>query len=107
MGTNFSVTTPHVSFIGPLPSATPEGRRVGVRSRGAYWGASPENIDVLSGNPASGEKYSGDQQDSETGLNYVIHRYQQPGIFTTVPKNGEASLARPGARATPTTVSGT
>ena len=34
----------------PYPSSTPEGRRVGVRGTGVYWGASPENIDVRSGN---------------------------------------------------------
>ena len=34
----------------PYPSSAPEGRRVGVRSTGAYWGASGENIDVRSGN---------------------------------------------------------
>ena len=39
--TNFNVTTPAFS---------PDGRRVGVRPTGAYWGASGENIDVLSGN---------------------------------------------------------
>lgn len=39
--TTFQVTTPAFS---------PEGRRVGVRSTGAYWGAGGENIDVLSGN---------------------------------------------------------
>src|SRR6185436_12408621 len=48
--TNFSVTTPNVQTSGPFPSATPEGRRVGVRSTGAYWGAGTENIDVMSGN---------------------------------------------------------
>ena len=39
-----------ISSNPPYPSATPEGRRVGVRSTGAYWGASGENIDVRSGN---------------------------------------------------------
>src|SRR5262249_35849285 len=29
---------------------TPEGRRVGVRPTGTYWGATGENIDVASGN---------------------------------------------------------
>ena len=48
--TTFNVTTPYVQTNGPFPSATPEGRRVGVRSTGAYWGASGENIDVRSGN---------------------------------------------------------
>jgi RHS repeat-associated protein len=49
-GTNFNVTTPAVQTTGPFPSATPEGRRVGVRATGAYWGASGENIDVRSSN---------------------------------------------------------
>ena len=48
--TNFNVTTPAFRPTGPFPSADPEGRRVGVRSTGAYWGASGENIDVMSGN---------------------------------------------------------
>ncbi len=48
--TNFNVTTPYIQTNGPFPSATPEGRRVGVRATGAYWGASGENIDVRSGN---------------------------------------------------------
>ena len=47
--TNFNVTTP-ILTSGPFPSATPEGRRVGVRATGAYWGAGGENIDVMSGN---------------------------------------------------------
>ncbi len=38
----FAVTTP--------PSGGVDPRRVGVRPTGAYWGASPEQIDVLSGN---------------------------------------------------------
>jgi YD repeat-containing protein len=38
----FTVTTP--------PSGGIDPRRVGVRPTGAYWGASPEQIDVLSGN---------------------------------------------------------
>ena len=48
--TNFNVTTPFVPTNPPFPSVTPEGRRVGVRTTGAYWGAGGENIDVLSGN---------------------------------------------------------
>jgi len=40
--TTISVTTP--------PSGGVDPRRVGVRPTGAYWGASPEQIDVLSGN---------------------------------------------------------
>ena len=48
--TTFNVTTPYIQTSGPFPSATPEGRRVGVRATGAYWGASGENIDVMSGN---------------------------------------------------------
>jgi hypothetical protein len=35
---------------GPCPSASQDGRRVGVRPTGAYWGGTNENIDVLSGN---------------------------------------------------------
>jgi hypothetical protein len=48
--TPFNVTTPYIQTNGPFPSATPEGRRVGVRSTGAYWGAGGEQIDVMSGN---------------------------------------------------------
>lgn len=48
--TNFSVTTPHIQTNPPYPSSTPDGRRVGVRPTGAYWGGTNENIDVLSGN---------------------------------------------------------
>src|SRR5581483_2193361 len=48
--TTFNVTTPYIQTNGPFPSVTPDGRRVGVRSTGAYWGASGENIDVMSGN---------------------------------------------------------
>lgn len=48
--TTFNVTTPYIQTNGPFPSATPEGRRVGVRSTGAYWGAGGEQIDVMSGN---------------------------------------------------------
>ena len=48
--TNFTVTTPHIQTSGPYPSSTPDGRRVGVRPTGAYWGGTNENIDVLSGN---------------------------------------------------------
>jgi len=47
--TNFSATTLPV-YTQVSPSYEPEGRRTGVRPTGAYWGASPENIDVLSGN---------------------------------------------------------
>ena len=32
-----------------------------------------------SGTPSSGEKFTGYVQDSETGLDYAINRYQQPG----------------------------
>ena len=39
--TTFSVTT---------PAAAPVSRRTGVRPTGAYWGANPEQIDVLSQN---------------------------------------------------------
>lgn len=38
----YTVSTP--------PSGAIDPRRVGVRTTGAYWGASPEQIDVLSGN---------------------------------------------------------
>ncbi len=38
----FNVTTP--------PAGAVDSRRVGVRSTGAYWGASPEQLNVLSGN---------------------------------------------------------
>lgn len=53
--TNFNVSTPpvgppEVKTQPPYPSSTPDGRRVGVRPTGAYWGASGENIDVLTGN---------------------------------------------------------
>jgi len=48
--TNISVSTPHIPTNPPYPSVTPDGRRVGVRPTGAYWGASGENIDVMSGN---------------------------------------------------------
>ncbi|HEV8414572.1 MAG TPA: RHS repeat-associated core domain-containing protein [Bryobacteraceae bacterium] len=37
-------------FVVTTPAFSPEGRRVGVRTTGAYWGATGENIDVLSGN---------------------------------------------------------
>ncbi len=49
-GTTVNVTTPNVPTNPPFPSATPDGRRVGVRPTGAYWGGGNENIDVLSGN---------------------------------------------------------
>ena len=49
-GTNYSVKTPAILTNPPYPSTTPEGRQVGVRPTGAYWGASGENIDVRSGN---------------------------------------------------------
>jgi hypothetical protein len=42
-----NITTPVTPGATPTPI---DGRRVGVRSTGAYWGASPEQIDVLSGN---------------------------------------------------------
>jgi len=32
-----------------------------------------------SGTPSSGEKFTGYNQDSETGLDYAVNRYQQPG----------------------------
>ncbi len=40
--TTFNVTTP--------PAGSIEPRRPGVRPTGAYWGANPEQLDVLSGN---------------------------------------------------------
>jgi RHS repeat-associated protein len=42
-----TITVPPISGGAPTP---PDGRRVGVRPTGAYWGASTEQIDVLSGN---------------------------------------------------------
>jgi hypothetical protein len=48
--TTFQAITETIPTNPPYPSTTPEGRRVGVRPTGAYWGASGENIDVLSGN---------------------------------------------------------
>jgi RHS repeat-associated protein len=42
-----NITVPPLAGSPPTP---PDGRRVGVRSTGAYWGASTEQIDVLSGN---------------------------------------------------------
>jgi RHS repeat-associated protein len=48
--TTFSVTTPAILTNPPYPSATPEGRRVGIQTTGAYWGTMGENIDVRSGN---------------------------------------------------------
>ena len=35
---------------GPCPASTPDGRRIGIRPTGAYWGGGNENIDVMSGN---------------------------------------------------------
>jgi YD repeat-containing protein len=48
--TSFNVTTPRVQTTGPFPSVIPDGRRVGVRPTGAYWGSSTEQIDLMSGN---------------------------------------------------------
>ena len=48
--TAFSARSQGYSSSPPYPSSSPEGRRVGVRTTGAYWGASGENIDVRSGN---------------------------------------------------------
>jgi hypothetical protein len=48
--TTISVTTPHIPTNPPYPSVIPDGRRVGVRPTGTYWGASGENIDMMSGN---------------------------------------------------------
>ncbi|MBV9399757.1 MAG: RHS repeat-associated core domain-containing protein, partial [Bryobacterales bacterium] len=48
--TTITVTTTPTLGKAPYPSSTPDGRRVGVRPTGTYWGASGENIDVMSGN---------------------------------------------------------
>ncbi|MGD1097747.1 MAG: hypothetical protein ABSB35_37885, partial [Bryobacteraceae bacterium] len=48
--TTINATTQHVQTNGPFPSTIPDGRRVGVASTGAYWGAGNEEIDVMSGN---------------------------------------------------------
>jgi len=45
-----NVTTPSIPSNPPYPSAIPEGRQVGVRPTGTYWGAGGENIDIRSGN---------------------------------------------------------
>jgi RHS repeat-associated protein len=45
-----AVTTLPIPGKPPYPSAIPDGREVGVRPTGTYWGASGENIDVRSGN---------------------------------------------------------
>jgi RHS repeat-associated protein len=45
-------------------------------SIGKYY---PYGTDKGSGNPASGEKFTGYIQDSETGLDYADQRYMQPG----------------------------
>jgi RHS repeat-associated protein len=45
-------------------------------SVGQYY---PYGTDKGSGNPASGEKFTGYVQDAETGLDYSVNRYQQPG----------------------------
>ena len=48
--TTLNVTTERIGTNPPYPSVTPDGRRVGVRPTGAYWGAGNEEIDVMSGN---------------------------------------------------------
>ena len=48
--TAFTAQTPGISANPPYPSVNPEGRQVGVRPTGTYWGATGENIDVRSGN---------------------------------------------------------
>jgi len=48
--TTVTTTTLLVPTNGPYPSVIPDGRRVGVRPTGAYWGAGNEEIDVMSGN---------------------------------------------------------
>ena len=50
VSTSINATTPALPGNQPAPSTVPDGRRVGVQTTGAYWGASPENIDVRSGN---------------------------------------------------------
>jgi len=40
--TTFSVNTPHIPTNPPYPSVTPDGRRIGVRPTGTYWGANGE-----------------------------------------------------------------
>ncbi len=45
--TTFDVTTP---VAGPPPVEEGDGRRLGVRPTGSYWGAGGEQIDTLSGN---------------------------------------------------------
>jgi RHS repeat-associated protein len=59
----------------------------------------PYGSDKGSGNPASGEKFTGYQQDAETGLDYAINRYQQPGSgrFLTPDKAASASASDPGS----------
>ena len=42
-----NITVPPLAGSPPTP---PDGRRAGIRSTGAYWGASTEQIDELSGN---------------------------------------------------------
>ena len=48
--TNFTVQTPNVPTNGPFPSVIPDGRSVGTRPTGTYWGGTGENINVMSGN---------------------------------------------------------
>src|SRR5262249_55049767 len=48
--TNFYASTQVIANGGQFPSSLPEGRRVGVRPTGTYWGAGGEKIDVRSGN---------------------------------------------------------
>jgi RHS repeat-associated protein len=46
-------------------------------SAGKYY---PYGTDKGSGNPANGtEKFTGYQRDAETGLDYAVNRYEQPG----------------------------
>jgi hypothetical protein len=48
--TTFDAQAQGISAAPPYPSVGVDGRRVGVNTTGAYWGATGENIDVRSGN---------------------------------------------------------
>jgi RHS repeat-associated protein len=49
-GASITVTTEQIPGNPPYPSTTPDGRDVGVRTTGTYWGANGENLDMRSGN---------------------------------------------------------
>ena len=70
--TAFNATTPPVPYSGPLPSAIPEGRQVGVRSTGTYWGAGGENIDVRSGNVNYTLPLIGAKGRGSSGVNFNL-----------------------------------